>query len=69
MSGQRGAPCGGGGGGGLLENRDLKPTIDVRGVLKGLLKDHLRANDHALVADVFPGSDDVKPMAGLLASV
>ena len=53
----------------LLENRDLKPTIDVRGVLKGLLKDHLRANDHSLVADVFPGSDDVKPIAGLLASV
>jgi uncharacterized protein (DUF1501 family) len=53
----------------LLENRDLKPTIDVRGVLKGLLKDHLRADDHALVADVFPGSDDVKPIAGLLASV
>src|SRR5215467_1966436 len=53
----------------LLENRDLKPTIDVRGVLKGLLKDHLRADDHALAADVFPGSDDVKPVAGLVASV
>ena len=52
----------------LLENRDLKPTIDVRGVLKGLLKDHLRANDHALAADVFPGSEDVKPVAGLVAS-
>ena len=53
----------------LLENRDLKPTIDVRGVLKGLLKDHLRANDHALAADVFPGSADVKPIAGLVASI
>jgi uncharacterized protein (DUF1501 family) len=52
----------------LLENRDLKPTIDVRGVLKGLLKDHLRANDHALAADVFPGSDDAKPIADLVAS-
>jgi uncharacterized protein (DUF1501 family) len=52
----------------LLENRDLKPTMDVRGVLKGLLKDHLRANDRALAADVFPGSDDVKPIAGLVAS-
>jgi uncharacterized protein (DUF1501 family) len=52
----------------LLENRDLRPTIDVRAVLKGLLKDHLRANDHALAADVFPGSDDAKPMAGLVAS-
>jgi uncharacterized protein (DUF1501 family) len=52
----------------LLENRDLKPTIDVRGVLKGLLKDHIRASDRALTADVFPSSDDVKPMAGLVAS-
>ena len=52
----------------LLENRDLKPTIDVRAVLKGLLKDHLRASDHALAADVFPGSDDVRPIAGLVAS-
>ena len=27
----------------LYENRDLKPTTDLRAVLKGLLKDHLRA--------------------------
>jgi uncharacterized protein (DUF1501 family) len=53
----------------LLENRDLKPTIDMRAVLKGLLKDHLRANDHALAADVFPGSANVKPIAGLVASI
>jgi uncharacterized protein (DUF1501 family) len=53
----------------LLENRDLKPTTDVRAVLKGLLKDHLRADEHALAADVFPGSDDVKPMSGLVASI
>jgi uncharacterized protein (DUF1501 family) len=26
----------------LYEGRDLKPTIDLRSVLKGLLKDHLR---------------------------
>jgi uncharacterized protein (DUF1501 family) len=52
----------------LLENRDLKPTTDVRAVLKGLLKDHLRADDGALAADVFPGSDDVKPIAGLVTS-
>ena len=52
----------------LLENRDLKPTIDVRSVLKGLLKDHLRATDRVLAVDVFPSSDDAKPMAGLVAS-
>src|SRR5207253_10330813 len=52
----------------LLENRDLKPTTVVLAVLKGLLKDHLRSDDHALAADVFPGSDDVKPIAGLVTS-
>jgi uncharacterized protein (DUF1501 family) len=35
-------------------------------VLKGVLKDHLRVDDRALAADVFPGSDTVAPMAGLL---
>jgi uncharacterized protein (DUF1501 family) len=53
----------------LFEGRDLKPTTDLRAVLKGLLKDHLRANERMLAADVFPGSDDVRPMQGLVASV
>jgi len=52
----------------LLDNRDLKPTIDVRTVLKGLLKDHLRADEHALATDVFPGSGGVKPLTGLVGS-
>ncbi len=51
----------------LYENRDLKPTTDLRAVLKGVLKDHLRADDRALAQQVFPGSEAVKPMAGLLA--
>ncbi len=50
----------------LYENRDLKPTTDLRAVLKGVLKDHLRLDDAALAQTVFPGSGDVKPMAGLL---
>jgi uncharacterized protein (DUF1501 family) len=51
----------------LYEGRDLAATTDLRAVLKGLLKDHLRADDKALVADVFPGSAAIKPLAGLLA--
>jgi uncharacterized protein (DUF1501 family) len=51
----------------LYENRDLKPTTDLRAVLKGLLKDHLRADDRVLADNVFPGSADVTPMAGLVA--
>jgi uncharacterized protein (DUF1501 family) len=52
----------------LYENRDLKPTTDLRAVLKGVLKDHLRADDRALAQNVFPGSADVKPMTGLTTS-
>jgi uncharacterized protein (DUF1501 family) len=51
----------------LHEGRDLKPTIDLRAVLKGVLRDHLRVDEVALATSVFPGSDDAKPMAGLLA--
>jgi uncharacterized protein (DUF1501 family) len=51
----------------LYEKRDLKPTTDLRTVLKGVLKDHLRVDDGALAADVFPGSEAVTPMAGLMA--
>jgi uncharacterized protein (DUF1501 family) len=51
----------------LYENRDLKPTTDLRGVLKGLLRDHLRIDERALKTDVFPGSEDVKPIEGCLS--
>ena len=50
----------------LYQNRDLKPTIDLRAVLKGLLKDHLRVEDRALTQDIFPDSNDVKPIAELV---
>jgi len=51
----------------LYEGRDLKPTIDLRAVLKGVLKDHLRLDERALATCVFPGSGEVQPMARLLA--
>ena len=50
----------------LHEGRDLAATTDLRAVLKGLLKDHLRVTDQALAGNVFPGSGDVKAMAGLV---
>ena len=52
----------------LYENRDLKPTSDLRAVLKGVLKDHLRVDERALAQNVFPGSDGVKPMPGLVTA-
>jgi uncharacterized protein (DUF1501 family) len=50
----------------LHEGRDLKATTDLRAVLKGLLKDHLRVTDQALAGNVFPDSGEVRAMAGLV---
>ncbi len=51
----------------LYEARDLKATTDLRAVLKGLLRDHLRVDERVLTGDIFPDSDAVAPMSGLLA--
>ncbi len=51
----------------LFENRDLKATTDLRAVLKGLLRDHLRVDEQALMTDAFPDSEGVKPIEGCLA--
>jgi uncharacterized protein (DUF1501 family) len=50
----------------LYEKRDLKATTDLRAVLKGLLRDHLRVDEQVLAATIFPDSADAKPMAGLV---
>jgi uncharacterized protein (DUF1501 family) len=50
----------------LYEERDLKPTTDLRAVLKGLLRDHLRVEESLLASSVFPDSTDVSPIAGLV---
>jgi uncharacterized protein (DUF1501 family) len=50
----------------LHEGRDLKPTTDLRAVLKGVLRDHLRVEEATLASKVFPDSAAVKPMSGLL---
>jgi uncharacterized protein (DUF1501 family) len=50
----------------LYEERDLKPTTDLRSVLKGLLRDHLRVEESVLANTVFPDSTGVVPTAGLV---
>ncbi len=50
----------------LYESRDLKPTTDLRAVMKGLLADHLGVAATALADKVFPGSGNIAPMKGLL---
>jgi uncharacterized protein (DUF1501 family) len=51
----------------LHDGRDLKPTTDLRAVLKGVLADHLRAEPEHLEAAVFPDSAAIKPLRGLLS--
>ena len=49
----------------LLDDRDLQPTTDLRAVAKGMLAGHLDLNG-ALLAKVFPGSEAVAPITGLI---
>ncbi len=51
----------------LYEARDLKPTTDLRAVLKGLLADQFGLSAAVLAETVFPDSAVVKPMQGLIA--
>lgn len=50
----------------LLDGRDLRPTIDLRSVVKGVLRDHLKIADRNLDAAVFPDSGGAKPLPGLV---
>jgi uncharacterized protein (DUF1501 family) len=50
----------------LYENRDLKPTCDLRAVMKGVLRDHLGVASAALDGKVFPGSSQVRALDGLV---
>jgi uncharacterized protein (DUF1501 family) len=50
----------------LYEARDLAPTIDLRAVLKGVLRDHLGLGERVLAEKVFPDSAAVNLMSGLV---
>ena len=51
----------------LYQARDLKPTLDIRSVLKGVLSEHLQVPTAALESKVFPDSSDARPLKGLTA--
>ena len=51
----------------LYEGRDLKPTTDLRAVVKGVLTDHLGISERLLAETVFPDSAASKPMRGLVS--
>ncbi len=46
----------------LFENRDTYPTLDMRALFKGLLRDHLGVDRGALDRSVFPDSSQVAPV-------
>jgi uncharacterized protein (DUF1501 family) len=51
----------------LYEARDLAPTLDLRAVFKGVLRDHLGVPHSTLAHTVFPGSAAVTPLHDLIA--
>ena len=50
----------------LLDNRDLKPTLDLRSVFKGVLDEHLHVDASTLAKRVFPDSSGARPLQGLI---
>ncbi len=50
----------------LYEGRDLKPTLDLRAMMKGIIYDMYGLPDAALNADIFPGSQNVERIKGLV---
>ncbi|HEY0745966.1 MAG TPA: DUF1501 domain-containing protein [Steroidobacteraceae bacterium] len=50
----------------LLDNRDLKPTLDLRSVFKGVLDQHMHIDAHTLANQVFPDSQGARPLQGLI---
>ena len=50
----------------LLDNRDLRPTVDLRSLYKGVLRDHLGLDDRTLMTHVFPDSRNARPIDGLI---
>jgi len=50
----------------LYQHRDLKPTLDLRSVCKGVLTEHLGVSAAQLELKVFPESKSAKPTAGLV---
>lgn len=51
----------------LFEARDLAPTADLRGIFKGVLRDHLGLDPKVLTTTVFPESVTAEIAAGIVA--
>lgn len=51
-----------------LDRRDLRPTLDVRSLTKGVLHEHLAIARSRLDTEVFPNSADVAPLRDLVTT-
>ncbi|MFN7002797.1 MAG: DUF1501 domain-containing protein [Roseinatronobacter sp.] len=49
-----------------LLDGDLRPTVDLRAVFKGVMQEHLGIPRDVLESTVFPGSLDARPLDGLI---
>ena len=50
----------------LYENRDLKATLDLRSLFKGVLDEHMRIDAKSLGTRVFPDSAGASALRGLI---
>jgi uncharacterized protein (DUF1501 family) len=50
----------------LLDNRDLRPTLDLRSVFKAVLNEHLHVDAPTLTTRIFPDSSGARPLKGLI---
>jgi uncharacterized protein (DUF1501 family) len=50
----------------LLDNRDLRPTLDLRSVFKTVLDEHMHVDANTLAKRVFPDSSGARPLPGLI---
>ncbi len=53
----------------LYQNRDLKPTLDLRSVCKGVLADHLGVSEALVNTKIFPDSHTAKPLESLIRKI
>jgi uncharacterized protein (DUF1501 family) len=50
----------------LLDDRDLRPTLDLRSVFKGVLDEHMHIGAKTLATRIFPDSSGARPLQGLM---
>jgi uncharacterized protein (DUF1501 family) len=50
----------------LLDERDLRPTLDLRSIFKTVLGEHMGIDSKTLANHVFPDSQGARPLQGLI---